>query len=102
MRALFPKLIRSYALDAVETAIAAATTPAEAAEFLGRVAKAELLVRPAVGIGEEIRLNGKGIAGAALWAQNRYIHLCAFATNGDGTSSGLRTRMSRPTRRHTR
>jgi hypothetical protein len=102
MQALLPKLVRSYALDAMEAAGTAEATAGEAAEFLHSVGKAETLVRPAVGIGEEIRLTGQGLAGAALWAECRYVHLCAFATNGNGASAGFHTRMSRPTRRRAR
>jgi hypothetical protein len=85
MRAMLPKLVRSYALDAIEAPHAAAATPSAAAEFLHRVGKAEPLVRPAVGIGEDVRLIGERISGAALWAEQRYVHLCAFTTNGTAT-----------------
>ena len=71
MRAMLPKLVRSYALDAIEAPHAAAATPSAAAEFLHRVGKAEPLVRPAVGIGEDVRLTGEDIAGAALWAEQQ-------------------------------
>ena len=48
MRAILPKLVRSYALDAVEAPHSAGVTPVEAAEFLNRIGKAEPLTRPAV------------------------------------------------------
>jgi hypothetical protein len=66
MRALLPKRVRGYVLDAVEAPHAAAATAGEAAEFLQRVGKAEPLMRPAVGVGEEIRLTGEDIAGRSL------------------------------------
>ncbi|MGE5486487.1 MAG: ARPP-1 family domain-containing protein [bacterium] len=99
MRALFPKLVRSYALDAMETPDAAAVTAGQAAQFLKSTGAAETLVRPAIGIGEEIRLTGHGLTGAALWAERRCVHLCAFASNGNGAPASFHTRMSRPTRR---
>jgi hypothetical protein len=102
MRALFPKLVRSCALDAVEEASATAANAGAAAEFLHRVGNAEPLAHPAVGIGQEIRLTGAGIAGAALWAEQRCVHLCAFTANRNGASAGFHTRMSRPTRRRAR
>ena len=99
MRTMLPKLVRSYALDAVETPHSVAVTAAEAAEFLHRIGKAKRLIRPAVGIGDEVRLSGGGIAGAALWAEQRYIHICAFTAHGDGAPAGFHTRMSRPAHR---
>jgi hypothetical protein len=102
MQAMLPKLVRSYALDAIEAPHAAPVTAGAAAEFLHRVSKAELLIRPAVGIGEDVRLTGKGISGAALWAEQRYVHLCAFTTKGSGNPAGFRTRISQPARRRAR
>jgi hypothetical protein len=98
LRAMFPKLLRSYALDAIEAPHSAAATASQMAEFLTRIGKAERLVKPAVGIGEDVRLTGEGISGAALWAE-RYIHLCAFKMNGNGGSRQFHTRINRPTRR---
>jgi hypothetical protein len=42
---MLPKLVRSYALDAIEVPHAAAATSSAAAEFLHRVGKAEPLIR---------------------------------------------------------
>src|SRR5215469_4943390 len=38
--------------------------------------------------------------GAALWAEQRYVHVCAFAGDGGNESGGFRTRISRPWQRH--
>jgi hypothetical protein len=102
MRTMLPKLVRSYALDAIEAPQAPAAATSGAAEFLARVGKSEPLTRPAVGMGEDVRLTGEGISGAALWGEQRYIHLCAFTTNGTGRPSGFRTSISRPARRRAR
>lgn len=99
MRAILPKLLRSYALDAVEVPDSAAATAGAAVSFLHRVDKAESLLRPAVGIGEDVRLTGEGISGAALWAESRYVHVCAFTTPETGRRGEFRTRISRPARR---
>lgn len=61
MRAMLPKLVRSYALDAVEAPHSVAATAAQAAQFLDRIGKSEPLIRPAVGIGEDVRLTGEGV-----------------------------------------
>jgi hypothetical protein len=99
MRVILPKLVRSYALDAVEAPHSTAATAAEAAAFLQRISKAKPLVQPAAGIGEDVRLTAADISGAALWAEPRYVHLCAFSVNGTGRSAETRTRISRPTAR---
>jgi hypothetical protein len=98
LRAMFPKLLRSYALDALEAPNSAAATGSQLGDFLARIGKAERLVRPAVGIGEDVRLTGEGISGAALWAE-RYVHVCAFTLNGSGGPGQFHSRISRPTRR---
>jgi hypothetical protein len=99
MQAMLPKLVRSYALDAVEAPHAAAVPPGDAAPFLSRIARAEALIRPAVGIGDDVRLNGHGVSGAALWAEERYVHVCAFTAHVTSRRGEFRTRMSRPARR---
>jgi hypothetical protein len=99
MRAMLPKLVRSYTLDAIEAPQAAPATTNAAKEFIYRIAGAEPLTRPAVGVGEDVRLNGDGISGAALWAEQRFIHVCAFSTRGGAGQGEFHTHMSRPTRR---
>lgn len=98
MRRLFEKLVRSYALDALD-APKEKTEPASREallELLAQVAAAKSFTQPAVGLGKDVRLNGGSISGAALWAEERYVHLCAFAVNGKGGETGFHTRMSRP------
>ena len=101
LRTMFPKLVRSYALDALEAPNSPAATPNQMADFLARVGKAECLVRPAVGIGEDVRITGDGISGAALWA-GHHVHLCAFSVNGSDLSRKFSTRITRPTGRRPR
>ncbi len=102
MRSLFLKLLRSYALDAVEAPQAAPVSEPEAAEFLAHVAKATPLVRPAIGLGKDLRLTGDAISGAALWAEERYVHLCAFKADAGNGPAGFQTRISRPATRRAR
>ena len=101
MQAMLSKLVRSYALDAVEAPHTAAVTPGDAAQFLSWIGRAEPLIRPAVGIGEDIRFEGDGVSGAALWAEGRYVHVCAFTAHGTSRRGEFHTRMSRPARRRT-
>ncbi len=99
MRALFSKLLRSYALDAIETPRAEPAPRAAAQQFLARLAAAQAMAEPAVGLGKDVRLSGDGVSGGALWAGDRYVHVCAFTTDGSGQPAGARTRISRPSRR---
>ncbi len=101
MRALLPKLVRSYALDAIETSRGEPADNAVAQQFLGRLAAARTIAEPAVGLGKDVRLSGESVSGGALWAGDRYIHVCGFTTDSE-QPSGIGTRMSRPTRRRTR
>jgi hypothetical protein len=80
LSALLPKLVESSALDAIDAGEvgAAALGPDEARRFLDAVAQAEIERFPAVGEGEDLRLRHPQVAGGALLAEGRVVHLCAF------------------------
>jgi hypothetical protein len=102
LQALFAKLVRSYALDALETATGAtprSARPASINGFLQGIAAATIFTQPAVGLGTDVRLSGKRMSGGALWAADRYVHLCAFANSAAVAPGTVRTRFSRPARR---
>jgi hypothetical protein len=75
------KLVRSYAFDALETDNGKARAPsAEQVErFLAQMQAAAEERFAALGEGEDIRLSGKGVAGGALMAEGRLVHLAGFA-----------------------
>lgn len=75
------KLVRSYALDAIETEAAKALAPAEVEvrRFLDSIRRAAAERFPALGEGEDIRLTGEGVSGGALAANGRVVHLAGFA-----------------------
>jgi len=87
LRKLFPKLLRSYGLDALDKALSGsekkksytqpATTKVEA--FLKKVAKAEAKEYPAVGEGQDVCLTHPALTGGALAAAGHIVHLSAFA-----------------------
>jgi len=87
LRKLFPKLLRSYGLDALERVFMApkesegAAPPgrAGAEAFLEATAKSETEEFPAVGEGRDLRLKARGLTGAALESEKNLVHLCAFA-----------------------
>jgi hypothetical protein len=78
---LFRKLLRSYAIDALEETDApapAAPPQSEARAFLGRVASASVRSAPGVGLGEDLRIEGDGCVGHALVHEGALLHLAAF------------------------
>jgi hypothetical protein len=113
LRKLLPKLVRSYALDALDTLHtlhpespeAHANPPIrERAEgFLEWVASARAETFPAIGQGEDVRLTGTCLTGAALVADGSVIHLSAFRSPGvmESHDGEVRpsARLSRPSAR---
>lgn len=78
--ALLDKLVRSYALDAIDTSAErrAPQRPQPPEDFLASVTAAKAETYPAVGLGEDVRLEGTNVVGAALVADGRIVHLSAF------------------------
>jgi len=87
LRKLWPKLMRSYGLDALDRAGMTGEKeeeppdvgPNDIEAFLKNLVGSEVKQYPAVGEGEDIRLSNVGLTGAALAARGRVIHLSAFA-----------------------
>jgi hypothetical protein len=87
LQKLFPKLLRSYGLDAldrarsdsVETRAYPIPTKAKAAAFLRKVTMAKEEEFPALGEGQDLRLTGPRLTGAALVVNDRVVHLSAFS-----------------------
>jgi hypothetical protein len=81
-----PKLVRSYAMDAVDKPQPVTERPAEVAAqaFLSEVRAAPGEAFPAVGEGQQIRLEGAAIVGSALLHRDRVLHLAAFNAEASG------------------
>ena len=99
LRTLLPKLVRSVAVDALDSQESAGTFSAEsprptprpdrrgaaatalpaAQQFLAATAVATQHSSPGVGLGDDVRLTTPAIAGAALVANGAVVHLSAFA-----------------------
>jgi hypothetical protein len=75
------KLVRAYALDAIEGNAGERSAPSEgdARAFLDRIGTTDTQRYKALGEGDDLRLTGHGIAGGALAANGRLVHLAAFA-----------------------
>ena len=101
---VLPKLVRSYALDAIETAnpVDDRTDRENAKRFLQGLADSKFARFPAVGLGEDLRIESRTIAGGALVVDNQTVHLWAFPLKSEHTSERERilSRMARASRRH--
>jgi hypothetical protein len=89
LAATLPKLVRSYAIDAMEAErednLRAQKKDAKA--FLGKLAMAEIRSYEAVGLGTDLRLLTPGVIGGALAVDGSLLHLAAFAAD---TDAGIR------------
>jgi hypothetical protein len=84
LRKLFEKVVRSYALDALSGDKSGEALSKQSVEgFLAEVAAGQVQTFPAVGSGEDLRISGPRITGAALAEGGHVVHLCAFRTEGD-------------------
>jgi ARG and Rhodanese-Phosphatase-superfamily-associated Protein domain len=83
-RKLMPKLVRSYALDAIEERQEVnASGIASVQDFLRDLAVAPVDSFDALGEGKDLRIHSSDIAGGALVAGERVIHLCAFEQSSE-------------------
>ena len=81
---LLPKIVRSYAIDAMERPLdPIEPDPATAPRFVKHVANTHAELYPAVGLGTDLRLRGHGVIAAGLIHDDNVVHLAAFAAPGD-------------------
>ena len=89
---LLPKLVDSYAMDALEQERAgdAAGEPAPEAvrDFIDQVRNAGIETYPALGEGTDVRLRGPRLVGGALQVDDRIVHLSAFRMPGTASDNG--------------
>jgi hypothetical protein len=81
LRKILPKLVRSYAADAIENGSRRARkAPVRKAEaFLQAVSAADARGFPAVGAGVDLRFESAVVTGGALAVDDQFVHLAAFA-----------------------
>ena len=80
-----PKLLRGYALDAVEQEDQSPRTPStqEAVDWIETLKLASQESYPAVGIGRSVRINDRKLVGAALEVEQESIHVYAAPVMDD-------------------
>jgi hypothetical protein len=101
MSRVFSRLLRGYALDAIDVAQAPGHVPVaeQMHRFLQSVAEAPTFAAAAVGMGKDVRISGSRACGGALWADDRYVHLCAFSSDPSDGTDHPRSGIARPSRR---
>ena len=93
---LLPKLVQSYALDAIEEVAKQTSSPLNVdplAGFMNEYNKASTEQSPAIGLGNDVRINGGKLSGGGLIHNDALVHLCLFndAENGDDTKEQSHT-----------
>lgn len=91
---LRPKLLRGYALDAVDACASEDSGPSRNAEadFLAHVAMSQTRHFPAVGLGEDVRLDSPEVTGSAVLVDGAIVHLGAFPKSRmEGRNTGFPT-----------
>jgi hypothetical protein len=93
LRKMLEKIVRSYALDAIEVRETEALPTSKAVRaFVDEVADGRYEAFPGVGLGEDVRITGDRVTGAALVANDRVVHLCAFRNEDEAAGPGPRSR----------
>ncbi len=84
-RKFLDKLLRSYAMDALDAPALDSKPPTgqEARRFLDEMMSVAAERFPAIGEGEDLRIENRTIAGGALLFAERVVHLCAFRVGSD-------------------
>jgi hypothetical protein len=92
LKSLLPKLVQSYALDAIDAGDQESKAGMESpAKLIDDVANATVEKFSAVGEGDDLRLQGEHLSGGALVVDERIVHLCVFRLREDNrTGSGER------------
>jgi len=104
MQRLLPKLVRSYALDALDrpTQSSAPADQRDVVAIIEGIGEAQTSSDKAVGLGKDVRFTGRRATGAALWAEGRYVHICGFAPTPMDTNrtAAMQMHLTRASRRN--
>jgi hypothetical protein len=100
----FGKLIQSYALDAIdlkrqEQGQSPQVTKEKAESWMNEVKKAQVTMNPSLGLGEDLRIEGKGIIGSGLLHDETLLYLSVFAKTEDTEQGRPGSHMARASRR---
>ena len=100
LSSLFEPLVQGYALDALGFAATGPPSVDEARGFLQCVGEQPILERDSVGLGRDVRLSGRDVAGAGLVCADELVQLSVFVRGGRPNEDAPRGgRIRRPSRR---
>jgi hypothetical protein len=91
--ALWPKLRRSYALDALEVSASAPIEQKQAENLLARARGARYEVYPSLALGEDARFEGDGVFGGGLVYEETPLHISLFRSDDQTTQTTTRAGM---------
>jgi hypothetical protein len=93
--ALWPKLRRSYALDALEVSVGASVEQEQAEGLLERARGARNEVYPSLALGQDVRFEGDSVVGGGLVYEETPIHISLFRADDQTTTrAGMLARAS--------
>ncbi len=88
----FDKLVKSYALDALDshgTSRKESVPPDKVRRFVASALKSKGERHPSIGLGENITFESHTVSGAALVEKNRVLHVSVFKKEKSGNASGV-------------
>jgi hypothetical protein len=57
-------------------------------QWLAAAGHGETIIEPAVGMGQDVRLENDTLTAAALWAEDHFVHFCAFPRDASAPGRG--------------
>jgi len=85
---LWPKLLRSYAMDALDSAEGGTVERQRAQHLFERVRGARAETYPSIALGEDVRFDGDGVVGGGLVYEETPIHVTLFRVHGRSDAAG--------------
>ena len=88
----FDKLVKSYALDALDSLKkqqSKSVPPDNARRFVASATKSKGEGHPSIGLGTNITFESRVVSGSALVEGNRVLHISAFKKEKSGNASGV-------------
>lgn len=95
---LYPKLLRGYMLDAMETLDRAVTPAADIAQFVHCIDPASARRSPSAGLGDDLRMDGENVIASGLELDGELIQLSAYGRRPEERGPDA-ARIARPGRR---
>ncbi len=92
-RKMWPKLLRSYVIDAMQSQARGRLTAKQVQQFIRGAARAQVTNQPTVGAGTLQRLSAMNASGSALVFKNAVVHLDLFPGSNSEIDDGPAPRL---------